>query len=272
LYIKQNLHTHTTYADGRDTPEELIREAIARGFDSLGFSEHARVPYSSYPSQLTKEKAVRYQNEIGELKKTWEGRISLFCGLEDDFYADTELNGYDYLIGSVHYLDCGGRVATFDCGLEETGRYIDEYFGGDGLAYAKRYFETVASLPEKASYDILGHFDLIVKNNERGNFIDVTSKEYLTLGLEAIHALKGRIPFFEVNTGAIARGYRTLPYPQAELCRELLTCGFGAVITSDCHDGRYLDCCFEEAREFLAAQGFSSRWVLTENGFVEVGL
>ena len=133
--LKQNLHTHTTYADGRDTPEELIREAIARGFDSLGFSEHARVPYSSYPSQLTKEKAVRYQNEIGELKKTWEGRISLFCGLEDDFYADTELDGYDYLIGSVHYLDCDGAIKGFDRRLEEALDYVKVNFGGSGLAF-----------------------------------------------------------------------------------------------------------------------------------------
>lgn len=37
-YQKQNLHTHTTFCDGVDAPEELIREAMARGFDSLGFS------------------------------------------------------------------------------------------------------------------------------------------------------------------------------------------------------------------------------------------
>ena len=37
----QNLHTHTTYCDGRDTPVEMIESAIAQGFDSIGFSGHS---------------------------------------------------------------------------------------------------------------------------------------------------------------------------------------------------------------------------------------
>ena len=38
LKHKQNLHIHTTYADGKDKPEEIVVEAINRGFDSIGFS------------------------------------------------------------------------------------------------------------------------------------------------------------------------------------------------------------------------------------------
>ena len=67
--------------------------------------------------------------------------------------------------------------------------------------------------------------------------------------MEAIWALKGKIPLFEVNTGAISRGYRTSPYPQMEFLRELHICGFCAVITSDCHDAEKLDCGFELAAE-----------------------
>ena len=68
LQNKQNLHTHTTYADGKDTPEALIGEALNRGFSSLGFSEHSFLKYSSYPNQLTPEKAVLYRKEIRSLK------------------------------------------------------------------------------------------------------------------------------------------------------------------------------------------------------------
>ena len=28
----QNLHTHTTFGDGKDTPEEMVVEAINKGF------------------------------------------------------------------------------------------------------------------------------------------------------------------------------------------------------------------------------------------------
>ena len=37
----QNLHTHTTMSDGRDTPVEMIERAIELGFDSIGISDHA---------------------------------------------------------------------------------------------------------------------------------------------------------------------------------------------------------------------------------------
>ena len=118
----------------------------------------------------------------------------------------------------------------------------------------------------------MGHFDLITKNNEQGGFLDTTSKEYLSAGYEAIHALKGKIPFFEVNTGAISRGYRTSPYPQMEFLKELQTCGFGAVITSDCHNKINLDCFYEEAEALLKEAGFKTRWILTADGFREVRL
>ena len=42
----QNLHTHTTYCDGKNTAEEMVQKAIELGFKSLGFSGHAPMPDS----------------------------------------------------------------------------------------------------------------------------------------------------------------------------------------------------------------------------------
>lgn len=269
---KQNLHIHTTYADGKDRPEEMVVEAIRRGFDSIGFSEHSYMSFSSYPYQMTIDDMNDYKAEIRSLKSKYKGVIDIFCGMEFEMYSDVPTDGFDYLIGSVHYLDFDGNILGFDRGLEETLGYVNTNFGGDGLKFAKKYFETVARLPEKGRFDIIGHFDLITKNNERGKYIDVFSKKYLNFGFEAIHALKGKIPFFEVNTGAISRGYKSLPYPQMEFLKEFRKCGFGAVITSDCHDKSFIDCHFEEAAELLLAAGFRSKWILTCNGFEEVSL
>ena len=272
MKYKQNLHMHTTYVDGKDTPEELVIEAIARGFRSVGFSEHSYLRFSSSPNRLTLEKMEQYRKEIKELRNRYRDVIDIFCGLEFDMFSDVPLEGFDYLIGGVHYLDFNGRVQGFDRGFEEVCTYLDVNFGGDGLAFAKKYFQTLSGLPEKGNFDIIGHFDVLTKHNERGNFINVSDREYLNLGFETIHALKGKIPFFEVNTGAIARGYRTSPYPQMEFIKEFKRLGFGAVITSDCHNKNFIDCHFEEAEELLLAAGFRSRWVLTRDGFVEEAL
>lgn len=269
---KQNLHTHTTYTDGKNTPEELIEVALARGFDSIGFSEHTFNKYSGASNQLTEEKTERYKREIASLKEKYRGRLDIFCGLEYEFYSEVPKDGYDYLIGSVHYLECGGGVFGFDRNLEATLAYVQNNFGGDGMEFAKKYYETVARLPERGSFDIIGHFDLITKNNEKGEFIDTSSKQYIDFGLEAIHSLKGKIPLFEVNTGAIAREYRTAPYPQMEFLREFKSCGFGAVISSDCHNKSFLDCYFNESRDLLISAGFNSIWILTDGGFKEIGL
>ena len=272
MNTKQNLHIHSTYADGKDRPEEMVEEAIARGFASIGFSEHSYMPFSTYPYQMNVAETEVYKKEIAALKSKYKGRIDIFCGLEFELYSDIPTEDFDYLIGSVHYLDCGGRVLGFDRGLEETLDYINGNFGGDGLSFAKKYFETVAALPEKRKFDIIGHFDLITKNSEKGAFIDTASQKYLDMGFAAIHALKGKIPFFEVNTGAISRGYRSAPYPQMEFLKEFCREGFGAVITSDCHDKRFIDCYYDEARELLARAGFRSKYMLTERGFEEVEL
>lgn len=269
---KQNLHIHSTYVDGKDTPEEMILIAIERGFDSIGFSEHSYLPYSTFPHQLTETDMVRYQEEIRALKAKYKENIDIFCGLEFDFYSEVPTDGFDYLIGSVHYLDICGSIATFDRGLPETQRYIDTYFDGDGMGFAKKYFGTVARLPEKKPFDILGHFDLLTKNNEAGKWIDVSSKAYLDAGFEAIDALKGKIPLFEVNTGAIGRGYKTAPYPQMEFLQEFYRQGFGVVITSDCHNKNFIDYFYQGAEDLIRTAGFRTKWILTESGFQEVAL
>ena len=270
---KQNLHIHSTYADGKDKPEEMVIEAIKRGFHSIGFSEHSYLPYSIYPQyQMAIDEMESYKSEIRLLKEKYKGKIDIFCGLEFEMYSDVPTNDFDYLIGSVHYLDIDGNILGFDTTLQKTQEYINTNFGGDGLLFAKKYFETIGKLSEKRNFDIIGHFDLVVKNNEKGKIVDTQSKEYLNAGLEAIHTLKGKIPLFEVNTGAIARGYRTAPYPQMEFLKEFHRLGFGVVITSDCHDKNYIDCFYEEAEELIREAGFQSKFILTDNGFKETKL
>ena len=272
LNHKQCLHTHTKYVDGKDSIEELIIEAINRKLDGIGFSEHTYIEYSSFPHQLTINDMPNYKNEIHSLKEIYRNQIDIFCGLEYEFYSDIPTDGFDYMIGSIHYLNINGKIVTFDKGLKETLEYVNEHFNGSGLNFAKKYFETVSLLSKKQKIDIIGHFDLITKNNDVGNIFNTDSKEYLSYGYDAIHSLKNKIPLFEVNTGAISRGYKTTPYPQMEFLKEFKNCGFGAVITSDCHDKNFLDCHYEESRELLLYAGFNSHWILTNNGFKEVKL
>ena len=267
----QNLHTHTKYCDGKNTPEEMIGYAMKKGFDSLGFSGHSYMFYSEEHS-MSLSGTEQYKNEIRQLKQKYAGKMNIFLGLEFDLYSVIDLSGYDYLIGAAHYLKIGDSYVGFDRGADEVRRVIDTYFGGNGLSFAKAYYRTLSTLPEYGTFDILAHFDLITKNSEKTFLFDMDSKAYLDAAFEAIEALTGKIPFFEVNTGAIARKYRTSPYPSVPILKEFKRRGWGATISSDCHDGQYLDCAFENARTLLAECGYTEQIVLTPNGFTAAAL
>ncbi len=133
--MKQNLHTHSTFADGKDTPEEIVKEAILRGFDSIGFSEHSYNKYSrTFKNGDTTEE---YKAEVLRLREKYKDRIKIYLGLESETVLNNYITGYDYVIGAVHWLDINGEILPMDYTTENLKRFIDTYFDGDGLKYAK---------------------------------------------------------------------------------------------------------------------------------------
>ncbi len=271
MNYKQNLHTHSVYCDGKDTPEEIVLECLNRNFNSIGFSIHAFVPYSK-TVVIPLERIEEYKTEIRRLKEKYKGVIDIYLGIEYDFYSDGFENGYEYTIGSVHYLDTKNGIQGFDNNLESTLNYVNTHFDGDSLSFAKTYYETVAKLPTIKKFDIIGHFDVLTKNNELKRFLDTDCKEYFNYAKDAILALKGKIDIFEVNTGAISRRYRTSPYPSKELLKEFLANGFKPVITSDCHNKNFIDCYFDESISLLKEVGFKSQCALINGKFEEISL
>lgn len=265
----QNLHTHTTWCDGKNPPRELLEIAIQKGFDSIGFSGHAHMPHSGY---ISFDSTREYKEDIRKIKQEYAGRIKVFLGLEVDMLGDDDLSGLDYTIGSVHYLRVSGQVVGFDRPKETVRAVIDEHYAGDGLAFARDYYRHLAMLPDYGKFDIIGHFDLCDKHGKSAGFFDTESRAYRDAAIGAAEALAGKIPYFEVNTGCIPRGYRSYPYPAPFLLPELRRLGFGAVISSDCHNAAYLDAAFDTAAELLRAAGFREYYILTDDGFCPVAL
>ena len=61
-----NYHTHSTFCDGKDTPEETVLEAIRLGCPELGFSGHS---YTSFDDCcMSPEGTERYRAEIRRLR------------------------------------------------------------------------------------------------------------------------------------------------------------------------------------------------------------
>ena len=254
-----------------DTPEELVKEAIARGFDSLGFSAHSYVDCKA-TGLITLEELRQYNEEVSHLKEKYRGVIDIYRGIEYDLYSDQDYAGYEYTIASIHYLKTTLGRRCIDFTMEDTDDLIRECYGGDAMKYAKAYYEALSSIGDVGKFDILGHMDIVTKYNEGSRLFDTSSKEYRNYAISAIDALVGKIPIFEVNTGVVARGYKSEPYPSLDLMRELYRRGFKVAITSDCHNKNQLDFYFDKASQMLKEAGFKSKVQLTPTGFVEVEL
>ncbi len=268
MTYKQNLHTHSTYCDGRATPREMIERALELGLDSIGFSSHTHMDYSDFLPQVTHESTERYKNEIRALKEEYKGKIEIYLGLELDVFSDADLSGLDYVIGGVHSIrGRGGELVDFDGRAEYFQTVIDTYCGGDGMELARRYYEAVAELPERAKCDIIAHYDLVTKHAERVKFFDHESEEYKRYALDAIEAIAGRIPYFEVNVGGISRGYRSTPYPAPFIVKRMLELGMKPVIGTDCHHPDTLYSSIDAGVELLRSAGVGEVYVLREGGF-----
>ncbi|MBR6614460.1 MAG: hypothetical protein IKK95_00605 [Lachnospiraceae bacterium] len=75
------------------------------------------------------------------------------------------------------------------------------------------------------------------------------------------------VGLIEVNTGAIARGWRKTPYPADYLLQTLLEEGGKPVLGSDSHDQSNLIFHFDETIELLKQIGFRQVYVYNGNGF-----
>ena len=272
--ILQNLHTHTVFGDGAGTPERMVRRALAAGCASLGFSEHSPLPPDRDPDGWTMaaEEEAAYRAEVLRLRRHFQGRLGVFLGLEQDYDSPPPRWDYDYLIGSVHTVERDGAFLSVDNTAEELSEAIDGHFGGDGLALALAYFDRAGQVAERTGCQIAGHFDLVTKLNRDGRFFDEEDPRYIRAALEALEAVLARDVIFEINTGAVARGYRPLPYPAPFLLRAIRERGGRVCISSDCHSPAALLFAFPQAARLAMECGFRETWVLTDAGFQAVGL
>ena len=215
--ILRDFHTHTSFSDGRDTPEEMVRAAIAQGMTEIGFSDHSPTWFDESYCILPDE-VERYRSEILRLKDLYSDAIIVRLGIEQDYYSDAPTDGYEYVIGSVHYARfreedalCGkadnaadgcedapydrvdAAVNEPECIMHADGYvYVpvdwsrevlefaaNRYCGGDVYALCENYFAAVADVVRKTGCDIIGHFDLVAKHNEKEPLFDESNERYV---------------------------------------------------------------------------------------------
>ena len=257
--IRRDYHIHTDRCDGIAPAEETIKAAIEMGLEEIGFSEHSHTSFDENYC-LSHEETEEYRKDIIALRDRYAEQISIKAGLEMDIWSDSTKEGFDYWIGSVHYLKVPDRgeapedvcvyegmaYIPIDLSAELLRQAVDFYFDGDPIAFAERYFTTVGEVAERTGCHIIGHFDLITKFEEQHPLFDQEDPRYIAAWKNAVDRL---IPYevpFEINTGAISRGYRTTPYPAEPIREYIREKGGKFILSSDSHRSDTLCYAFDE--------------------------
>jgi len=253
----------------------MCRAAYDKGLAAIGFSSHAPVEKKTgfkTTWHMPDERLNDYINEVNAARRRWEGKIAVYLGLELDYIKglrcalddDIKNLNLDYLIGSVHYLvPPRGAPFTVDGPPEEVETGIREGFAGDGEAMMNAYWDAVTEMLTLGGFDIVGHLDLVKRNNTANRLFNSESETYLRRIEEVAHAIAaaargGGGYVVEVNTGGINRGFVCETYPSPTILRLTRRHNVPVMISADAHNAHDLDGNYQTACQALLDAGYTS--------------
>lgn len=258
MILQSDLHTHTNYSDGKASIDEMARGAVKAGLKALGISEHSPI---NWPNEwcIAEEQIKSWEDEIAKTKAGMRGKIEIVRGIELDWCSDIDTSGYDYVIGCTHELQPAEDVHRSVDECEEGMIFtVNEFFHGDYYAYTRFYYEALARWVSRPVIDIVGHIDIVTKFNEGGKWFDENDPRYLRPAEDAVAALAEAGLIFEMNSGAISRGYRKSPYPSRAVLDMIRRHGGRIILGSDAHAPENIAYRFADMAELAKNCGFTS--------------
>lgn len=261
---KSNFHTHSTFCDGKNTPEEIIGSAIEKGFYAIGFSGHG---YTHFDLRYCMKDTEGYIAEISRLKEKYRGKIQVYLGVEEDAFAPVDRCRFDYIIGSSHYFHIEDKYLPIDSSYDYFKRCLDA-FRGDTIKMAEVYYGSFCAYIKQRRPDIIGHFDLITKFEEMDEPKFFGNPAYERIVEAATREALRSNSIFEVNTGAISRAIRSTVYPSENLLYILKREGGKIILSSDSHAKDTLDAEFDSTRRYLRDVGFDKVYTLSDGKFI----
>ena len=248
-----DLHNHTLFGDGTDSPVAMADEAGRRGIDFFGLSEHFPRPEGyDYPIESFNHRALAgrwfdYVSEVSRLKARENTNPTVLFGTEIDYIPDKEdwiraevaAFNFDYVIGSVHMIDTWG----FD--------YLhDDWEGRDVDSLYSRYYEILLRLVQSRIADFVGHLDLIKVFKDT----HPPRRDHADEAIGVLREIARTGTFIEINTGALRKPCKELA-PAPDLIREAARLKIPFVLGSDAHRAQDISYQFAEVVALLKDLG-----------------
>lgn len=274
---KHNYHSHSTFSDGKKEIPEMVKAARDAGLETFGITDHSPVPVESDWNMPT-ERMDEYLTEIKRAQEQIKG-IDFFGGIEIDYLRGAKplsadfLDRLDFTVGSLHYLAVADGWEVIDVSPENFATLFQKEFSSDIQRMAGEYARQQCEMLELYRPDIIGHIDLLSKFNQKRHFFDESDKGWL-FPLYEVLELAGELgTIVEINTGAISRGHRNVPYPAPPLMEACAKRGIRMTLNGDSHSPEGINTAYNSAIQTAVRCGIGELWHLKKGrGFVAASI
>jgi histidinol-phosphatase (PHP family) len=265
MELRSSYHTHSAYCDGEGRIEEVVEAAIAANLDQIGISSHAPLPFATEWT-MPPARLGDYAQEVRDLQQRDHDHITVLLGAEIDFIPDERVVrfqnqaiiplGFDYFVGSVHFLGDGYPPRSFDGTEDEFRRILEDDYSGDIQAMAVDYYARVRRMLGMPTVKIVGHLDLVKRWNAERSYFQGDEPWYVRAVEETLDAIMASGHIVELNTAGWRKGLGE-PYPASWILARCRDRGIPITVNSDAHAPDQVTWGFDRAQDCLAALGIS---------------
>src|SRR4051795_4655019 len=254
-------HVHLRKDERENTAEEAFTAANAeryaevaaeRGVEALGVSEHVyrfRQALDVWQHPFWRSEA---QDDLDEYCEFVRAETSLALGIEADYIPGAEdrmatlleARDWDYVIGSVHFIQ--------NRAIDMPGEW-DIWRGSDPDKVWTRYFQTLGEAARTGLYDVIAHPDLVKVWGENGPKPERDVRFHYEAAMGGIADSDVAI---EESTAGLRKPAEEI-YPARAFLEMCLEAGRPVALSSDAHTPNDLAYRYDEALEYLDSVGVS---------------
>ncbi|KAI8143530.1 Polymerase/histidinol phosphatase-like protein [Fennellomyces sp. T-0311] len=253
--------------------EDVVKEAVRKGFHAYGLSEHMpRFAASElYPEELEAQCTPATLSTLYDdfnvharrLIEKYQGQIELLVGTEIEFirpqyadYVNALRNKVDYVVGSLHHV---GTV-PIDFSPELYKQALDQH--GDITSLFAAYFDEQYEMLRQVRPEVVGHFDLVRIFASAEQQQTVSQPEIWDKIVRNVDFVIEYGGLFEINSRAWKKGLRDA-YPCRDIIKLIQEKGGRLTLSDDCHGPKDVGMFYDKLKEYLEALDLHTIYYLT---------
>lgn len=242
-------------------PIEYVKCAYEAGLKVIGFSDHCPAPTNfDTECRMNLDQIEEYIEMIDKVKNNPYG-VEVLCGMEIDYVPERMdevvllINSYDfdYIIGSIHYVD----DYAFD-----NPDFIYRWNTPEKIDFVwNKYADLLKEMVTSVKLDIIGHIDLPKKFGMFPRNMDSFQSNLS----EVIRMTSERNILIEINTAGKRKVVKEF-YPSLDIMKLIKINGGNITFGSDAHRPNEVASDFDTAASLATDAGFKDYTVIGKSG------